>query len=295
MMRLIFILLCFCIDMSLHAKDKKVSKKTENQKTEYSLSDDPIDVVIVSHQKDQETLDDCIEGLEENCEGIRRIIVVSAERLTKNAEWFDESQFPFNKQSITNHIAQGKLKATMQLFARTRNAGWYYQQLLKLYSPFIIPDISANVLVCDADTIFLNPVQFLNDAHGGLFCVSPHPAMHRYLKHAARLLPGFKRIHPEHYGVCHHMLFQRPILKDLFKIVEKHHEMPFWKAFCACVNIKEGGASEYELYYNFALSRTDQVELRPLKWTNSPHLEKIDTFKKNGYHFVSFHTYLREE
>lgn len=294
MARLFFILLCFGLELSLHAKNPSKIKETNSTQTEYHLTDALIDVVIVSHKKDQETLDQCIEGLQKNCDRLGRIIVVSAEPLTQNAEWFDEKEFPFDKQSVTSHIAKGNLAATQKLFERTRSVGWYYQQLLKLYSAFVIPDISPNVLVCDADTIFLNPVEFLNEEQGGFFCVSPHPAMQRYLKHAARLLPGFKRIHPEHYGVCHHMLFQKPILKDLFKVVEQHHNMPFWKAFCACVNIQEGGASEYELYYNFALSRTNQVELRPLKWTNSAHLEKMNSFKKNGYHFVSFHTYLRE-
>jgi hypothetical protein len=69
----------------------------------------------------------------------------------------------------------------------------------------------------------------------------------------------------------------------------------FWVAFCSCVNLKENrGASEYEIYFNFALTHTKQVDLQELKWTNSAHLDQRDKFKKEGYHFVSFHTYLRK-
>ncbi len=174
--------------------------------------------------------------------------------------------------------------------------GWYFQQLLKLYAPFIIPEISSNVLVVDADTVFMNPVEFLNDSLGTLFCVSYKKAKGRYIRHAARLVPGYKRIYPEVYSVCHHMLFQRPILEDLFNVVESHHHRLFWEAFCSVVDLTaRKGASEYEIYYNYALRHTNQVALRELKWTNSGNLEEMSQFKAEGYHFVSFQDYLRKK
>ncbi len=36
-----------------------------------------------------------------------------------------------------------------------------------------------------------------------------------YFKHAARLLPGFRRVYPQYSGICHFMLFQKPVLEDL--------------------------------------------------------------------------------
>lgn len=284
--RLFFVLFFLCFHLFAHAGNKVY----------YDLVDDPIDVVIVTHPKDKETLNDCIDGLRENCSKVRRVIVVSSEKLTNKAEWFDESLFPFTKKEIGLAIARGDERRAENFFrGKHRSPGWYFQQLLKLYSSFIIPDISSNVLVVDADTIFLNSVEFLNnDTHGGLFSFSREEAKPAYFKHAKKLVPGYKRIYPKVYSVCHHMLFQKPILEDLFHTVEGYHGTEFWKAFCVCVDLKANkGASEFEIYYNFALSHTKQVKLRELKWTNSSNFNQRNEFKKKGYHFVSFHTYLR--
>lgn len=284
----ITILYLFFVSYFLNASEHEVNKKA------YDLSEDFIDVVIVSHEKDQETLNDCIAGIKENCNRVRRVIVISAKQLTRQAEWFDEKQFPFNKKEIALAIAHGDLKRA-EAFSNVkgRGPGWYFQQLMKLYASFVIPDISSNVLAIDADTIFLNSVDFLNESGGGLFCVSYEQPRKSYLQHAKKLIPGYERIHPEFYSVCHHMLFQKPILSDLFKTVEKRHKTQFWKAFCNCVNLQDQGASEYEIYYNFALTHTDQVQIRELKWTNSSHPDEMNLFKMSGYHFVSFHTYMR--
>lgn len=283
MIHYLFFVLFFC---SLHLEGK----------THYSLLDEPIDVVIVAHPKDKETLGYCIEGMKENCKKTRRIIVISSEKLTDQAEWFDENEFPFNQSDVGKAIVRGKgnNKKGQEFLRRSRRGpGWYFQQLLKLYAPFVIPNISSNVLVIDADTIFMNPVNFLNDALGGLFCFSRAEARKGYLKHAERLVPGYQRIYPEVYSVCHHMLFQRAILEDLFCLVEQYHKTPFWKAFCACVDLQEAGASEYEIYYNYALRQTEQVQLRELIWSNSSHLDEREDFKRAGYHFVAFHSYMK--
>lgn len=268
----------------------------QNIKVRYPLSDDSIDVVIVSHPKDKATLDYCIEGIKSNCHKVRRVIVVSSEKLTDQAEWFDEGQYPFSLDEVFMTIVKGDREKGEDVFRRhNRPIGWYWQQLLKLYAPFVIPGISSNVLVIDADTIFLNRVKFLNQKNGALFAFNKIEPKARYLRHAERLLPGYERVHTEVYSVCHHMLFQKPILKDLFRTVENYHKTPFWKAFCACVDLNEGkaAASEYEIYFNFAFNHTNQVELRKLKWMNSKYLDEMDSYQEEGYHYVSFHSYRR--
>ncbi|CAF24305.1 DUF6492 family protein [Candidatus Protochlamydia amoebophila] len=287
--RLLYILFFMCINIFLYAEKKDPLKKI------YPLKADPIDVVIVSHPKDRNTLDYCIQGIKDNGALIRRVIVVSETKLTDCAEWFDEHQFPFSKDTITKVIGRGDKKKAETFFKKTgRGAGWYFQQLLKLYSAFVIPDISSNVLVIDADTLFMNPVSFINERQGGLFCVSPFPGKKPYFRHAEKLLPDYQRIYPEVYSVCHHMLFQKPILKEMFKTVENYHKKAFWIAFCNCVDVEaeKKGASEYEIYYNYALRHTDQVQIRPLIWANSAHLADWAYYKRDGYHFVSFHTYM---
>lgn len=285
----LFIFFILSFHFSLMGKEKT------QDKVEYPLVNEWIDVVIVSHPKDQSTINLCIEGIRQNCELVRRVIVVSSEPLTDQAEWFNEADYPFSKEEVGLKIGRGNALIAKTFFGRNRSLGWYYQQLLKLYAPFVIPGISSNVLVVDADTIFINPVEFINEKNGGYFCVSPLMQMSTYFDHAKRLVPHFERAFPEQYCVCHHMLFQKAILEDLFEQVEKRHKVPFWEAFCRCVDIHRGGASEYIIYFCFAFSRTDQMELRPLKWTNSTDLTKLEGFRNEGYHFASFHTYLTQK
>lgn len=287
----IYFFLFFCLSIHLFVQ----AESYESANIHYRLVNDAIDVVIVTHPKDTDTLDMCIEGIRENCRNVRRVIVVSSIKLTDEAEWFDETKYPFSLHDVLTAIGNGDTaKAERRFKHHWRPPGWYLQQLLKLYAPFVIPGISSNVLVVDADTIFMNPVEFLNESFGGLFCTSDLRAKSHYLKHAERLVPGYERVYPRVYSVCHHMLFQKPILQELFRIVEQHHQTTFWNAFCSCVDFEDnGGASEFEIYYNFALRTTKQVDLRKLKWKNSGSLSHLDQYKEDGYHFVSFHTYLR--
>jgi hypothetical protein len=243
------------------------------EKIIYPFSAELVDVVIPCTDKDLISLEMCIAGIRENCQ-VRRVIVVSDRKLTDSAEWFDEANYPFSKQDVAFELVNHDLvKAKSLLTAPGSRVGWYFQQLLKLYAPFTIPEVSSNLLVLDADTVFLNPVEFLNDRFGGLYNVGQQHNS-SYFQHADRLTGGVvKKIHSKYSGISHHMLFQRSVMEDLFDLVECTHQQPFWIAFCQSVDEKElsfSGASEYELYFNFVLSRTDQVNIRKLLWQNIP-------------------------
>lgn len=262
----------------------------------YNLSAEPLDVVFVCHPKDVRTLDLAIDGIKKNCQQIRRIIVVSATRLTDQAEWFDEKNYPFTKEDIAleifNHDHQKAMHFMVQEHSRI---GWIYQQLLKLYALFVMPDISSNILIIDADTIFLNPVEFID--HEGHAYYNPGRGYHKpFFAHGARLLAGFSKVFEEHSGIAHHMVFQRAVMEDLFAtITAMHHQEP-WKAMCACLDHHElnGSAmSEYELYFNFVFSRTQQAHIRLLGWANIKfNAKQIKAFTHQGYHYVSCHSYL---
>jgi hypothetical protein len=151
--------------------------------------------------------------------------------------------------------------------------------------------------VIDSDSVFINPVEFLNEEFGGLFCISRRKGTKsHYCAHAERMLPSYKRVYANLNSVNHHMLFQKPILDDLFDEVENYHGLPLWKVFCRNVDLnrKWGSGSEYELYYNFALNHTKQVDIRDLKRRSSGYLERIEQYQKEGYIFVSFHSYMRK-
>jgi hypothetical protein len=87
-----------------------------------------------------------------------------------------------------------------------------------------------------------------------------------------RLHPEFEKVQNES-GVCHHMVFNKFILDELFQKVESHHsKKTFWKAFLDCVDPREkekSGASEYEIYFNYLLKfHRERVLLRSLPFSN---------------------------
>lgn len=265
------------------------------QAKNYPLTCDPIDVVLVTHPKDKGTLDMCIEGIRKNGENIGRVIVVSSEKLSDKAEWFNEANYPFSKKDVAFQIGHENHEKMENFFRKGHPVGWYYQQLLKLYAPFVIPHISQNVLIIDSDSVFVNRVKFLNEQNGGLYDANKRRATKgHYCRHASRILPSYKRVHTKVNSVNHHMLFQKPILEDLFTEVENKHALPFWKAFCRCIDPKDKGASEYEIYFNFAFNHTNQVALRPLKRRASGYPRKLNGYKKAGYDMISFHSYMRK-
>lgn len=288
--------LFFCLPISAFSSSLPFWDKGKIQKVIYHFSDEPVDVVIPCVRKDLETLEISIEGIRKNGKNVRRIIVVSKESLTASAEWFDESLFPFTKEEMSFEIFHGDAIAAREYLASPKNRlGWMYQQMLKLYAPFVIPGISSNVLVLDADVIFLNPVEFLSPIHGPYFAVG-REYMLPYFEHAARLLPGLHRVNIQQSGVAHHMLLQRQILEDLFALINEHHNTDAWRAFCRCVDLEEifkSPFSEYEIYFNFVMLRTSQGVVRNLRWMDVFNLRSMELHRRMGYSYIACHEWWR--
>jgi hypothetical protein len=269
------------------------------EKVNYSFTADPIDVVIPCTVKDRVSLELCIEGIRSYGQGVRRIIVISEEKLSDNAEWFDERRFPFRKSDIALALFQQDRSAALEYMTRCANAGynrlgWIYQQLLKLYALSVIPDISSNVLVLDADVIFLKPTSFI-DADGSPFLTAAGEYFSPYFDHMRRLIPWMKR-ETNYSGISHHMLMQRCVMEDLFKMIEEKHQMPAWKALCLCIepkNVYDPCLSEYEIYFNFLLARSDQAHVRLLKWDNIGSLKHLEDYRQKDYHYIAWHSWGR--
>ena len=115
-----------------------------------------------------------------------------------------------------------------------------------------------------------------------------------YFIHAKKLIPDFQQIFQQYSGISHHMLLQRCILEDLFALITKNHEIEPWKAMVCCINpYVRSSMSEYEIYFNFVFSRTDQVKIRLLKWANADeiYLNKLTEYKLQNYDYISCHAY----
>lgn len=260
-----------------------------------SFAVNSIDVVIPSAEKDLSLLNLCIAGIKENCPQIRRIIVVSKLQMTDQAEWFDETLYPFTKEDVALHLLKGDKSAAEKFLKTSSQVGWYYQQLLKFYALFVIPGLSSNVLILDSDTVFINPVDFLDAEDNALY--NPGTELHKpYFEHMNCFLPGLASVYPYYSGVSHHMLFQYSLMQELFNDVENYHKIPLWQAFCRCVNLKHlpgSGASEYEIYFNYIFSKPNCVRIRALRWSNQSFTlnvkNTIEMLKKKGFHYVSIH------
>ncbi len=263
------------------------------QKVVYNFTLDPIDIIIPCHKKDARTINKVVEGIKQHI-GHRSIIIISSERLSDQADWFDEALFPFTKKDVACEFFDTQEEALRYLKHPKCRIGWIYQQLLKLYAPFVIPDISPNVLVIDADTIFLRPAVF-QDKDGAPYFNTGTEYHAPYLVFMDKMIPGLKRVFPKKAGVCHHMLFQRCILEDLFTVIRDIHNEEPWKALLHCTEHpirSESGMSEYELYFNFTFSRTDQAKIRQLKWKNLA-LRQLATVRNQDYDYVSCHSRIK--
>lgn len=267
------------------------------EKTIYPLENEPIDVLIPCTEKDLPTLIPCIKSIMKYVKDVRRIIVISNEHLTPIAEWYDEKNLPFSKEMIAEEIfSYDKQKALLYVEDPKNRLGWMLQQFIKLYAPLLIENISSNVLVVDADVIFLNPIAFLNEKKEPYLTIA-YEDTSSYFAHMQKLLPGLTKVNEKQSGVAHHMLFQKSILTHLHEKVSEVHQCELWRAFCRCMDLSElyqSPFSEYEVYYNFALHTTHQAHPRKVLWTNVPRskMHRLKKIKKRGYSFVACHSYM---
>jgi len=250
------------------------------------MSTKVIDVVMPTVMKDIDTLMLAINGCLEHVIGLRYIFVVCKQhaKLTfitnDKVKYIDETIYPFTFDDIA------------KFHKKSSRNGWYYQQLLKLYAYKTIDDISENILIVDSDTIFLKNVNFF-DGEIALYNTGTEYNI-PYFNHMNKLHPTLHKLYPEYSGICHHMLFQKSTLDELFKLIEDYHKCSLWEAFLKCVDEADylgSGASEYEIYFNYIfINHNDKVKIRQLNWTNISSLPN-NAHKK--YDYVSAHAYSR--
>lgn len=270
------------------------SYATQFEKIEYQFNlQDPIDIVIPCHKKDSHRLDACINNAKKNIANIRRIIVISSEKFTDQAEWIPESIFPFDKKSLALEIFKSPEIASHQVHKRGSRMGWILQQFIKLFAAYYIDHVSSNVLVIDSDVIFLKPISFMQENGAGLYATGTenHPPYFDHMKH---VLPALHKVYSHMSGVVHHMLFQKPVLDDLYALIEQYHNAEPWRVIARTIpvhnnEIHSSAMSEYEIYFNFVFARTNQVKIRPLKWQNLSNLKQLNKAISQGYDYVAIH------
>lgn len=241
-------------------------------------SDNLFDIVIPFGPNDKNKLDIMIEYTKKNIIGYRNIYIVSYDKniIINNCIIVDENIFPFTKNTISEYLGENN-----------RN-GWYLQQLIKLYSGFIIENILDNYLVIDCDTIFLKPIIFFDN---NIPIYNYGQEYHYpYFEHMKKLHPSLVK-YDRKSGICHHMILQKNILLELFNLIENYHKKLFYVVLLENIDKKEilgSGCSEYEIYFNYLqIYHKNKFYIRELNWAN---IKNIPT--DSNYDYVSCHWYL---
>lgn len=233
------------------------------------------DVVVPLGPSDEDIVQLCIDSIRKYVLHIKNIYVISHRPIDlSGAIIVTEDIFPFHKDDIRAYVSDKK-------------AGWYLQQLLKLYCLSVMKELHDNVLIVDADTIFKRRVTFMS---GDRFIFNVHNSVHNaYFKHMKLLHPSFTAYKRGISGIVNTMIVNRGILKDIFDVVEAHHGEAFWKVFMKCVDTSEpSSASEYDIYFHYMMkNHHSKAQIRTLYCDNSGKRDNIVT--GGIYHYVNYH------
>ena len=239
------------------------------------------DIVIPVGPSDINIIKTQLEYTKKNIIGYRNIFLISYDKLleVEDCITIPEDIFPFSIDTVA------------KCHGKNSGNGWYLQQLLKLYSGLIIPNILARYLVIDSDTFFLKPTQFIRDNK----CLYNYGTEYHllYFEHMKKLDENLIKQDMTKSGICHHMMFETKYIKILFDKIENRHNDKFYNIFLKnVINVKASGASEYEIYFNFMLKYyNDDIIIRPLKWINTTSFDNDKN--NNNYDYISYHHYMR--
>jgi len=193
----------------------------------------------------------------------------------KNIINVNSSFFPFTFEYVEDRVKNKK------------RTGWIFQQLVKLYFPYLNNDVRFT-LVVDCDVFFIKKTNFFNKS-GSPYYTTSEEYHEPYFSHMLKLHPSFQRANNKS-GISHHMLFDKNILKEIFSIVEDFHNKPFYDVFLEYLDPNEqSSCADYEIYFHYIMQKYhNQVVVRNLNWSNEncinkSMLSKLDYFSLPYY------------
>ena len=249
-----------------------------------------IDIAIVCHRKDFQTLKHVAEGIRLNlmqpigtCFLITTIDSESISLANQlDFEIIDENYFfPYT------------YNLSLEKIGGEDRSGWIKQQFIKL-SADMLGD-SDNILVIDADTVILKPrifsfdsinlLEYSEDYHNPYFA-----AYQRILGRPTTCKISF---------ITHSMIFNKNRLKEMKVEIEAINQMVWHKAIYLNLDLTENSSfSEYELYAHWMIENyPNEVVLK--NWSNLPldrkvlvSIDELQLKFGNSFESVSFHSYL---
>jgi Family of unknown function (DUF6492) len=257
--------------------------------------DPEYDIVVCIGPKDLEVAKMCLSTIQKHVQHYGTIYTITKDPFEyPNTTNILESAFPVTIQDV-NRIIQVPSRA-----------GWYYQQLLKMYVPDVISELMEDYVVIDSDTLFLRSISFVmrdeNETRRMSYNATMGENHQPYFEWMRRLHPTFEKRIP-HSGVCHHMVFTKSILSELKQRVERFQfeayslSRPFWFYFLEKVDPSQrslSGASEYEMYFNYMLQYHPlYTAVRSIPFSSIKDLNELQTTRTEWY--VNYHWWNRTD
>ena len=255
------------------------------------------DHVIITHEKDFDTLPLCLEGLVNVVGGTDKVYVISNKNPNiSGVEFVDEREFD-------GHFTFEKTKSILDerkkgIYDGCR-AGWIYQQFLKLMCWKAMNFTNGRYHVVDSDTIYLRDVNYEESlfSYSRPYHVSEGNIWYQTYNCTFKNLIG--KTHEKSY-ICHNMVFDQKFLSEMISEVETDKGKAFDEAVCHCVCFDQNGPffSEYEMYGNWmntnhpSMCKEIKVDWKDISFI--PTKENISELA-TMFDFVSAHAYLRED
>jgi len=249
-------------------------------------SDIPIEVCLVTIEKDFSTLKLCIESIRKYVKHpITKISILTKESV-KMKEFCKKNHCTFIDETSVLGYGLEKFQDTNEANLKGRE-GWFFQQLLKLGFDTICEQ--EHYLVVDTDTVFLKS-RIFKFACTTVFEKSDE--WHIPYQNAYRKLMGFEYSSKRSF-VVHCMLFEKTVLRSLKNYIESKHKTSWDNAIIKTADYSSSSFfSEYETYGNFFL-RFHRSNMKEVYWFN---LTSFDINVKENPIWaksISYHSYLR--
>lgn len=290
--------ICVCAAIIIPICIPRAIKVQKQRKLTDDIVHTELDVVITCHPKDTHQLENCIDGVLKYVKNVQKVYLIMLEEPEFISKYKRDIVVWCNESSMSYPFSVDYFKQQLPDEFKYR-AGWYYQQMVKLYCD-TIPNIREYVLVIDADTTIVRSFPLFNKEGSVIFGYEDNPETFNdpYRTTGQKLCPNFKfPLWNKVSVIDHHMVFYVPFLQDMRNKIESSSEKPMWEAVGEIVSKIHtlSGFSEYEMYGNYVYQyHPNDIVLHKLNHINTGNVKDVDISKKTqNCDLISLHDYLR--
>ena len=285
--------LCFCCRIFIY--DLWLDLKF---KIETGGSSVPIDVVLVSTEKDFEIVPYTVKSVRKFLrQPIAKIVLIApksdrALKLTHelNMEYIDENTL-LNLQSFKSWLKNNKLSLNHPI------EEWYYQQFLKLLYYKIAK--SDYYYVIDSDIILMKPLVMVSDKNQVTYFVGHNMGQEISNLSMTKLMEANLSF-PNFSYIADMMCFNKNIVQKLIGEIENKHNLPFYEAAILIEQGNKARFSEFELYGVYANS--GQFNNNPIYLPRSGEMHHRSLLTQNmsqlslkRFPYIAYHSWLKQK